>query len=85
MAAAAAAATDTRKPKATLGGRKTQDVDKLAVTVTLDEAGTVSATGTVRVPNSSKIYRFKRARKSATAGKRVKLRLQALSARPSGR
>lgn len=67
---------DKRKPKATLGGKKTQDVDKLAVTVTLDEAGTVSATGTVRVPNSSKTYRFKKARKSAKAGTRVKLRLK---------
>lgn len=67
---------DNRKPKATLGGRRTQDVDKLAVTVTLDEAGTVSATGTVRVPNSSKTYRFKRARKTASAGRRVTLRLK---------
>ncbi len=68
--------TDTRKPTARLGGKRTQDVDKLAVTVTLDEAGTVSATGTVRVPNSSKTYRFKRARKSARAGRRVTLRLK---------
>jgi hypothetical protein len=69
-------ASDTRKPKLKLGGKKTQDVDKLAVTVTLDEDGTVSATGTVRVPNSSKLYRFKKARKSVKAGKRVRLRLR---------
>jgi hypothetical protein len=69
-------AGDTRRPTAKLGGKRTQDIDKLAVTVTLDEAGTVSATGTVRVPGSAKTYRFKRARKSATAGKRVKLRLK---------
>lgn len=69
-------ADDKRKPKTTLGGKKTQDVDKLAVTATLDEDGTVSATGTVRVPNSSKVYRFKKATKSAKSGKKVKLRLK---------
>ena len=77
------AAGDKRKPKVKLGGKKTQEVDKLAVTVTLDESGTVSATGTVRVPNSSKVYRFKKARKSASSGKKVKLRLK-LSKRAKG-
>jgi hypothetical protein len=67
---------DKRKPTAKLGGKKTQDVDKLAVTVTLDEDGTVSAAGTVRVPNSSKVYRFKKATKSARSGRKVKLRLK---------
>jgi hypothetical protein len=69
-------AGDKRKPKTTLGGKKTQDIDKLAVTVTLDEDGRVSATATVRVPNSAKVYRFKRATKSARSGRKVKLRLK---------
>lgn len=68
--------TDKRKPKTTLGGKKVQDVDKLAVTVKLDENGSVTASGTVRVPNSSKVYRFKKVKKSAKAGKKVKLRLR---------
>jgi len=67
---------DKRKPKTTLSGKKIQDVDKLAVTARLDEDGTVSATGTVRVPNSSKVYRFKKATKSARSGRKVKLRLR---------
>ena len=46
------------------------------MTVTLDEDGTVSATATVRVPNSSKVYRFKKATKSARSGRKVTLRLK---------
>ena len=76
VAVGGGSATDTRKPHARLAGARTQDIDKLSVTVTLDEAGTVSATGTVRVQNSSKTYRFKLARKSARAGAKVKLRLK---------
>lgn len=68
--------TDKRKPKTTLGGKKTQDVDKLTVTVKLDENGSATASGTVRVPNSSKVYRFTKVKKAAKAGKRVKLRLR---------
>ena len=45
----------------------------------------MSATGTVRVPNSSKVYRFKKAKKSAKAGKRVKLRLKLSKQGRSGR
>jgi hypothetical protein len=67
---------DTTRPGTTLGGKKTQKLDKLAVTVTLAEAGTVSAGGTVQVPGASKVYRFKKAKKSARKGQRVKLRLK---------
>jgi hypothetical protein len=56
-------------------GRK-QDVDKLFVKVQTSENAKVRASGTVRVGNASKTYRFKSVTRSLPGGASVKLRLR---------
>jgi hypothetical protein len=51
-----------------------QDVDRLYVVVRLGENGTVTVTGTVGVPKTSKVYRFKKASGAAAPGVDVKLK-----------
>jgi peptidoglycan/xylan/chitin deacetylase (PgdA/CDA1 family) len=61
---------------ASLKVRASQDVDKLFVTASMAEAGTLSAAGSVNVPRASKVHRFKRVSANATPGTVVKLRLR---------
>ena len=53
-----------------------QKIGKLFVEAQMAEPGTVTATGTVKVPNASKVYRFKTASAKVFPGTRVKLRLR---------
>ena len=62
-----------------LTGSKTQDIDKLTVTVRTNEAGTVNVAGSVSVPGASKVYRFKSVKKSIGANKQTKIRLKLAS------
>jgi peptidoglycan/xylan/chitin deacetylase (PgdA/CDA1 family) len=61
---------------ASLKVRKVQDVDNIRVAASMLEPGRLSATGTVKVGNASRIFKLKRAAKPASPGKRVKLRLK---------
>jgi plastocyanin len=63
-------------PVASLVSPSRQRVGKLFVRASMNEAGTLGATGTVSVPGgSAKLYRFKRARMPVAANQSVKLRL----------
>jgi hypothetical protein len=67
---------DTATAFASLKAPKRQDIDKLYVRAAMIEPGTLSASATVNVPNASRVFKFKRVSKKATAGKGVKLRLK---------
>ncbi len=59
-----------------LSSPSTQRVHKLYVRASLNQAGTLSATGTVSVPDAAKVYRFRRVTRMVTANVPVKLRLR---------
>ena len=58
-----------------LTGSKTQDIDKLAITVKVNEAGKVTVGGTVSVPGASKVYRFKSVTRTVKANTKTKIKL----------
>jgi hypothetical protein len=70
-------------PVLRLGGRRTQDVDALAVAVRSNEAATLRARGRVKVRGSRKRYRLKPVKRRLAAGRarRVRLRLSRRSLR----
>jgi hypothetical protein len=70
---------DKSAPVQVLTGSKTQDIDKLTVTVRVNEAGTVNVAGSVNVPGASKVYRFKSVKRSVGANKPTKIRLKLAS------
>jgi hypothetical protein len=53
-----------------------QRIGKLAVEARMGERGTITATGTIRAPNTSKVYRFKTVSRTVVPGLTVKLRLR---------
>jgi len=63
-------------PVQALSFRRTQDIDRLAVAVRLDEAAALFVAGTVNVPRSSRVFRFKSFRRSVTGGVRTSVRLK---------
>jgi plastocyanin len=64
-------------PVSSLVGPSKQDVDKLFVRASMNEAGTLSALASVSVPGgASKLYRFKRTTKTVAPDQTVKLRLK---------
>jgi hypothetical protein len=69
-------AEDLTPPQQKVAGRLRQDVDRLAVTVTLSEAGRVTARGRVNVPGASRVYRFRPVSRSVDANEPVRLRLR---------
>jgi hypothetical protein len=69
-------AEDLTRPQQKVAGRQRQDVDRLAVTVTLNEAGRVSARGRVNVPGAARVFRFRPVSRSAAANEPVRLRLR---------
>jgi plastocyanin len=72
-----AAPKDTAKPVASLSTPARQDVDKLYVKASMNEAGALTAAGTVSVPRAAaKVYRFKAASRGVAANAAVKLRLK---------
>ena len=62
--------SDKTAPVQVLTASKTQDIDKLAITLRVNEAGKITAGGTVSVPRASKVYRFKSVTRTVTAGTR---------------
>jgi hypothetical protein len=69
--------TDTVAPKLSfVGAGKTQDVDKLGLTVLVDEIADVTVTGSVSVPGAAKVYRIKKVTKRVAAGKRTRIGLK---------
>jgi hypothetical protein len=73
--AAASASADTRTAFAALSvGRRS--VRSLSVRAAMDEAGTIIANGTVSVPGSARVYKFRTTSARATPGKAVRLRLR---------
>lgn len=67
-------AVDARKPVQTLGGSKRQKLKGLAVTVRVDEAAKLTATGTVRF--GKRRLKLRKATRSAKAGQKVTLKLK---------
>jgi plastocyanin len=63
-------------PLSSLAGPAKQDVDKLFVRASMNEAGTLAAGGTVSVPGGAKAYSLKRVTRSVKANQTVKLRLK---------
>lgn len=64
-------------PVSSLTSAPKQRVGSLFVRASMNEAGTLTATGTVSVPGgAAKLYRFKRARAAVSANQSVKLRLR---------
>ena len=59
-----------------VGAGKTQDVDKLGLTLLLDEIADVTVTGSVGVPGASKVYKIKKVTKRVAAGKRTRIGLK---------
>jgi plastocyanin len=69
--------TPNAAPVSSLIAPSKQRVNKLFVRASMNEAGTLAATGTVSVPSgAAKVYRFKRASKAVSANQSVKLRLK---------
>ena len=58
------------------GAGKAQDIDKLGLTVLLDEIADVTVTGSVSVPGASKVYRIKKVTKRVAAGTRTRIGLK---------
>ena len=68
------AAPDKKKPSARAAGPAHQDIDKLFVRASMNEAGTVTATGSVNVPGgAARVHRFKPATRTVAANLAVKL------------
>jgi hypothetical protein len=69
-------------PVSSLTGPAKQRIAKLFVRASMNEAGTLTATGTLRVPGgAAKVYRFRRVSATVSANQPVKLRLR-LAKRP---
>jgi plastocyanin len=67
---------DDTAPVSSLVSPSKQDVDKLFLRASMNEPGTLTATGSVSVPGAAKLYLFKRASKTVAANQSVKLRLR---------
>jgi len=68
---------DLTRPQQKVAGRARQDVDRLAVTVTLNEAGRVTARGRVNVPDgAARVFRFRPVSRAADANEPVRLRIR---------
>jgi hypothetical protein len=73
---AAPASADKTAPVQTSTAKRSQDVDKLAVFVKLNEAGTVTAGAGVNVPAATRRFAFKRVTRTLPANVRTKFRLK---------
>jgi hypothetical protein len=69
-------AEDLTPPQQKLAGRRRQDVDRAAVTVTLNEAGRVTVRGRVNVPDAARVFRFKPVTRAVAADTRERIRLK---------
>ncbi len=68
--------TDNRDPTQEVSGTKTQDIDKLSLRVSADEAVALTGEGTVKVPGPKRLWKFKKVTKAVTGGQGVKLRFK---------
>ena len=66
--------SDRTRPVTTLGGRRRQRLSRLSVTVRVNEAATVVATGAVKVGNRR--HRLRRVQRALRAGEKVRLKLK---------
>jgi hypothetical protein len=69
-------ATDLTPPQQRVSGRRRQDVDRLAVGVTLSEAGRVTVRARVNVPDAARLLRFRPVTRSVGANTPVRIRLR---------
>ena len=67
---------DTASPTQTLSYRRTQDVDRMAVSIRLNEAAAVAVGGSVNVPGRARVVRFRTVRRNVGAGVRTAIRLR---------
>jgi hypothetical protein len=67
---------DKVAPVTSLRFPRVQDIDKLYVKVHTSETATIRATGTIRVRNASKVYRFKTSTLSLAGNASTKVRLK---------
>jgi hypothetical protein len=72
---------DTVRPKVTASAKKSQDVDKLSVSVRLTETAKLTVSGSVSVPGSSRTLRFKTVRRTLKGAVKKKIRLRLSKAR----
>jgi hypothetical protein len=77
---------DTTRPSLLTGGPSHQDIDTLYVRASMNEAGRLTAKGTVRISSSTRIYRLKSVTRTAPRNTPMKLRLRlAMKAKRSAR
>jgi hypothetical protein len=69
-------AVPTAGPAVKLAAGRTQDVDRLAVTVRLGESASVRVSGSVSVPGPAKVLRFRPVSRRVAAGRPVAFRLR---------
>ena len=67
---------DATTALASLSVKKRQRIDKLFVRASMAEKGTIKVSGTMSVPNLSKVFKLKTVRATAAPGKLVKLRVK---------
>jgi hypothetical protein len=67
---------DRSPPSQRLGGKVRQDVDRLGLTVALDEAGTITVSGRVAIRGSARTARFKTVRRRLGPDARISVRLR---------
>jgi hypothetical protein len=67
---------DGTSPTQGLSFRRTQDIDRLAVAVRLNEAAALTVGGSVNVPGRSRVFRFRTVRRNVAAGVRTVVRLR---------
>lgn len=67
---------DTTDPVVAVSRKKKQDVDKVVLSVTTNEATTVKISASVSIPGAAKTLRFKTVTRSLTAGVKRKIRLR---------
>ena len=65
---------DKTPPKQTVVVAKRQKLSKLSISVTLNEAGTITLDGSMNVPGASKRLKFKRISKNAAANQKLTLK-----------
>ena len=68
--------SDLTPPQQQLAGKRRQDVDRLAVAVTLSEDGSVTVRGRVSVPGAARVIRFKPVTRSVAANTKARFRLK---------
>jgi hypothetical protein len=69
------AVEDLTPPQQEVVGKRRQDVDRVAVVVTLSEHGTVTVRGSVSVPDAARVVRFRPVSRGVAANEAERIRL----------